>query len=131
MNLQDQRTKKLMTILKGLGTGKNKVAENLKAKKIKGLIGEAYLCPVARYIKRSFPKASVGVGASFVVMEFSDKSEFEIDPPKAVGNFIREFDNNKYPELVMSLSEAKKEAFKKEAKKFTRAINVKANGTKG
>jgi len=102
----EQREEKLVTALKELGAGKHKIAAALKEKKIKGIVGDQEECPIAKYVKKLFPKASsISVDSSAITLEFSDGQNVEVTPPKAIQNFIETFDgteedtDNGYPEL--------------------------------
>jgi len=96
------RSEKLLLALKELGTGKNKIAESLKAKKIRGTMGSTEDCPVAVFVKKLFPKAiDIDVNSDTIEVSF-EKSEFnfEVDTPKLIGQFIDGFDGEKYPDLL-------------------------------
>ncbi len=95
--VMEQREAKLKTALKELGSGKNKVAETLKAKKIKGCRNTSDDCPVAKYVKKLFPRAtSIEVDTGSVSVGFKDDEYIDVNLPKAVGAFIEAFDDGDY-----------------------------------
>jgi hypothetical protein len=97
----EQRTAKLKTALKELGSGKNKIAEALKAKRIKGDVGDSESCPIANYVKRVFPKAaSIEVEGGTVDVCWGEDDCISVDTPKAVNDFISSFDESLYPDLI-------------------------------
>lgn len=93
--LKTARVEKLSRLLKELGAGKNKVAECLYKKKIKGKINDCYECPVAIFLKKNFPKAlevEVDGNNAFVIFAFHIDSIIYQKLPKAVQDFIYDFD---------------------------------------
>lgn len=91
--------KQVQNFLKTLGSGPNKIAENLTEQKIKGVSGDAVNCPVVKVIKKNF-KSLKNVNVS-EQLEFSHKNEdYVVDLPVAVGKFVQKFDNGDYPNLV-------------------------------
>ncbi len=98
---KSERVEKLKTALKGLGSGKHKIAECLKENKIKGVRGDTESCPVAVFIKKKvFPKSiSVDVDSNTVTVGFKGKGQDDeqyvsVDLPKAVQAFIADFDSD-------------------------------------
>ena len=101
MTKKEQREAKLKTALKELGSGKNKIAEALKTKKIKGVMGSPDYCVIAVFVKKLFPKAaSFDVDSDNITICWNNDDCISIVPPKAIGNFITSFDGNAYPHLV-------------------------------
>lgn len=98
------RADKLITALKELGTGKNKIAESLKAKKIRGKMGNSDECPIAIFVKKLFPKSTdITVDSDSIEVGFENPEfDFSVKCPSAVGKFIDEFDGEKFPDLVKS-----------------------------
>ena len=97
------RADKLLLALKELGTGKNKIAESLKAKKISGKVGSSNECPIAIFTKKLFPKAiKICVGESIDVCFEKKDFDFSVVTPKLIGQFIDDFDETKYPDLVQT-----------------------------
>jgi len=97
----EQRTAKLKAALKELGSGKNKIAETLKAKRVKGDVGDSESCPIANYVKRVFPKAaSVEVEGGTIDVCWGADDCISVDTPKAVNDFIGDFDESHYPDLI-------------------------------
>lgn len=96
------RSDKLLAALKELGTGKNKIAESLKVKKIRGKMGDSDECPMAVFVKKLFPKATgIQVDAASIDVSFEKEDfNFSVVTPKLIGQFIDDFDSEKYPDLV-------------------------------
>lgn len=93
---EETQTEKLKDALKELGGGKNKICETLENKKILGNVGDVGDCPVARYIKKVFKNATdISVDADSIEVTLS-KGTICVKPPKAVSNFISEFDEEEY-----------------------------------
>lgn len=102
---------RLIPKLKELGSGPNKVAESLKALKIKGALDDAHDCPIARFIQKLFKTATLVTVDSAGVDLMFDEKDFFVVFSVAIEKFIENFDNGKYPDLV--LSEVVKRAKKK------------------
>jgi hypothetical protein len=93
---EDTQTEKLKEALKELGSGKNKICATLEAKKILGKPSDTGDCPIARYIKKVFKNAEcVAVDADEISVTLP-KGEICVTPPKAVSNFIVDFDEGEY-----------------------------------
>ncbi len=69
--------------------------EELRRQGIKGNPGECFSCPITRYLEAHFAVAfSVGAHAAYFY-------QFEMVPlPLRVMDFVRDFDSNKYLDLV-------------------------------
>lgn len=93
---EDTQTEKLTTALKELGSGKNKICQSLEAKKILGVTSDVEECPIARYVKKVFKNAEdISVDANEISVTFA-KGTISCKPPKAVSNFITDFDEGDY-----------------------------------
>jgi hypothetical protein len=93
---EETQEEKLKTALKELGAGKNKICASLEAKKILGKVQNTSDCPIARYLHKVFKNAEdVSVDASSIELTFP-KGTIEVIPPKAVSNFIVDFDEEVY-----------------------------------
>lgn len=98
---------KVKDFLKSLGTGPNKVAENLKEMKIKGYRAESNSCPITKALRKNF-KNLKGISTDsdspqcrWVTVEFDYRREdCSVKVPSAVAKFVQKFDNNDYPELA-------------------------------
>jgi hypothetical protein len=92
---------KLKAALKGLGNGKNKVADALRERKIKGEIGSINDCPIAKFVGKVFRGRyqSMEVDHDFIHVTFA-KGEVTVPTPKAVAAFMNDFDQEKYPDLI-------------------------------
>ena len=91
--LSEARSKKLLKVLKELGSGKNKVADFLHKEKIKGISHDCYYCPIAVFLKKNFPKAlEVEVDCNTVYLTFDNSPMVCKSLPKAVRDFICDFD---------------------------------------
>ena len=94
-----QRKESLTAALKSLGVNKNKVAAYLLSKKLQGDKSESESCPVANFLYKKFPKAtSVDVDSESIEVQWRD-CDVSVKPPKAVANFIEDFDSGKFPDL--------------------------------
>lgn len=103
--LQQQREDKLIAGLKELGTGKNKIAQALAAKKIKGTPGDPDDCAVAKYVKKLFPKAKkVEVDGDSIEVYFNDGGEISVPCSKALGAFISDFDDDNPSEYAAAVT---------------------------
>jgi hypothetical protein len=101
---QEKVEERLLPALKELGTGPNKVAEALLAKKCMGERGSATDCPTAKFVKKLFRSATeIAVDSDTIDIEFGDEI-FSVKPPAAVVKFIENFDgdNERYPELAIA-----------------------------
>lgn len=95
----EQRKLSLTTALKSLGANKNKVAATLTSKKVQGDRSESESCPVANFLYKKFPKAvTVDVDSESIEVKWND-CDVSVKPPKAVANFIEDFDEGKFPDL--------------------------------
>lgn len=92
------REHKLKTAIKTLGGGKNKIAAALKAKKIKGVRGSTESCPLAKFIKKLFPKSpcAVKITQSCLSVVFQDGIDLHLSSAKAIDDFIEAFDSGNY-----------------------------------
>ena len=98
-----QIEKEVKDFLKVLGSGPNKVAENLTELKIKGTVGDGRECPVTKALRKKFKNLEGLYVADNVV--FSHKNEVhEVEYPAAIGKFIEKFDNGEYPALATKTS---------------------------
>jgi hypothetical protein len=68
------------------------VALFLENEQVVGLAGQAFECPVARYINRETGR-HVGVSAASIDNIFLEETS-------AVSRFVRAFDAGRYPELI-------------------------------
>ena len=95
-----------MTALKELGGGKNKICQALEEKKILGNVGDVSDCPIARYVKKIFKNAeSISVDSTGIAITFA-KGTISVKPPKAISNFIVDFDEQEYYKHLEDDSEA-------------------------
>lgn len=127
---------KIEEYLKSLGSTPQEVAENLELQGITGEIGNAQFCPVIKAIYKKFPKLSKGLivqirsnkggYANFngltlyfkrserVVITWNDCQTTDPLCPQAVQDFVKEFDNGKYPHLEgLSQDQLKQQAINK------------------
>jgi hypothetical protein len=94
-----QIDKEIVTFLKTLGSGPNKIAENLTALKIKGVVGDGNQCPIAKVIRKQF-KNLKGLSVTSD-LEFTYKGEdYVVAYPSAISKFIEKFDGGAYPALA-------------------------------
>lgn len=96
MNDIEQRITKLLT---DLGSTIQKVAATLQRLGITGTPGATCDCPVAKYLDGN------GIPISYVSsmqVVYAEGDRFGVHVPRAVGDFIVDFDENPdiYPELV-------------------------------
>jgi hypothetical protein len=98
-----QIDKEIVTFLKTLGSGPNKIAENLTALKIKGVLADGNNCPIAKVIRKQF-KNLKGLSVTSE-LEFTYKGEDHVVAyPSAVSKFIEKFDSGDYPALLTKQS---------------------------
>lgn len=93
-------TESLAHILGGFETA-DQVAERFAAAGVKATPGDPCDCAVARYVRLYFGTAQVfndNDGTDFVV--YADDEVFYVDEEDPVGEFIRAFDDGRYPQLV-------------------------------
>jgi hypothetical protein len=81
--------------LDALGKTSEQVADFLKARGVKGTIGNVYSCPIANYLNSLNHKVA-GVSWGSIRFQYGGC----IDTPPAVCQFIVDFDQGKYPELI-------------------------------
>jgi hypothetical protein len=98
-----QIEKEVSGFLKTLGSGPNKIAENLAAMKIKGTLAEGSDCPIVKCLRKKFKNLkSLSVAED---VEFTYKGEeYAVKYPAAVGKFIENFDDGKYPAITTKTS---------------------------
>lgn len=89
--------KQVKTFLKSLGTTPDKIAKTLAEMKIKGERMEGYTCPIAKAIKKKFKFKHVSV--CYQNIEFTVGKEVSTVWLAAIGKFMDNFDDGKYPEL--------------------------------
>lgn len=103
---EETQTEKLKTALKELGGGKNKICESLEEKKILGNPSDTADCPIARYVKKVFKNAEdVCVDADSIEVHLK-KGTICVKPPKAVSDFITDFDEGEYYKHLEEACEA-------------------------
>jgi hypothetical protein len=81
--------------LAALGETPEQVADFLKSRGVKGSTYNVYSCPIANYLNSLNHKVA-GVSCGSIRFEYGR----EIDTPPVVGQFIVDFDQSKYPELI-------------------------------
>ncbi len=93
-------TQRVKDYLKSLGAGPNKIADALKKAKIKGEMGSASFCPLARALKKKFKTLEeVQVDSSIDVYAYGEEASIDF-VSNAVSKFVENFDNGKYPALI-------------------------------
>lgn len=96
--------RRLKELLEGLGSSSAEVAAKLRLENCKGEIGVSYACPIARFLLRHQIELYVGHGYGIYTL-LEPKQESQIFLPRPVSEFVREFDNRKYPDLEQSLTD--------------------------
>lgn len=88
--------KTLTRAVKALGTTPRGIARKLGAAGIRGEVGDPQCCAVAVYLHAQFPDEDVFEvsGAEILV------NGAKVQPHDAVAEFINEFDDHTYPELI-------------------------------
>lgn len=89
--------KHVKDFLKSLGTTPDKIAKTLVEMKIKGERMEGNTCPIAKAIKKKFKFKNVSI--CYENIEFVYNKEICTVWLKAIGKFMDNFDDGKYPEL--------------------------------
>lgn len=89
----------VQNFLKSLGSGPNKIAENLTEQKVKGVSGDSHACPIAKIVKKNFKSLKEVCVSDQLQFVYKDE-DYIVDLPSAVGKFVEKFDNGDYPNLV-------------------------------
>lgn len=91
----------VLILLDSLGDTADKVADNLRARNIKGVQKSECGCPIARLLLKDPGIAQVEVGAFYLTIYPSgDDGIVEIEVPRAVSDFIWYFDRGVFRDLV-------------------------------
>jgi len=98
-----QIEKEVVTFLKTLGSGPKKIAESLTAMKIKDTLRVSQDCPIAKCLRKQF-KNLKSLSVSDVVSFTHKGEEYEVSYPVAIGKFIENFDEGKYPAVATKVS---------------------------
>lgn len=87
--------------LNRLGATPQEVAANLEEQGITGEPKHAQSCPVANYLKRTFPVDLATVSTTMAVLVEDEHRSVEVFTltPKPVEDFIKAFDKGKYRQL--------------------------------
>ncbi len=85
---------KALQLLNELGSDPDQVAKSLEELGCKGNISEDKSCPIANYLKSKFD-SSISVGAWEIAV-----GDNLFDAPKPVEEFIDQFDDSFYPNLI-------------------------------
>jgi hypothetical protein len=95
----------LRATMAALGKSHQAIRETLVKAGIKGTPGQPETCVLANYLKAKFNAKTVEVCADIVEVDagsFNDDTPFAyIKTPKLIERFIENFDDGKYPELVV------------------------------
>ena len=114
---------KITKFLESLGNSSEEIAKTLQEKGIKGEIGNWEFCPIIKAIYQEFPNMSKGLKAlfyhyhagyrslgsygfvwaeSYTTFKLTWDDYQTIDPacPNVIGEFVKDFDARKYPELI-------------------------------
>lgn len=89
----DMKIAPLKEALDALGRTPEEVARHLERMKIKGTVGDAASCPVARYLKGIFSDEVQVSGGEIEV----DGVEFK---SSVISKFVDKFDEKKFPNLI-------------------------------
>ena len=138
---------KIEEFLKSLGNSSEEVANSLEKMGIKGECYNADFCPITKAIYQKFPKISKGLrtlykitypryvstvyndiyvrGSTTIVVTWDDVQTIDPVCPKAVVDFVKEFDIKKYPRLIgKTQKDFKKEALSKLTKEEKMALGL-------
>lgn len=86
--------------LNSLGVRGVEVAVTLRTSRIKGLRMENTMCPISNALRKHFSNVAVSSGPyAITVYDALTKDEIMVETPYHITEFIRDFDNGKYPEL--------------------------------
>lgn len=94
--------KAIIHAVASLGRSSKAIARSLKAYKVKGEVNNLNTCPVAMFVKRQVPKSCrkrVEVDGNIHVYNIEGERIFHKQGSKALGKFIVDFDQGRYPEL--------------------------------
>lgn len=134
-----QNMSKIEDYLKSMGSTADEVAQYLKMEGIKGAKKDPCFCPIIKAIYHKFPNLSRGLkvesvyysagyrsfgvygylymeGRTVVRVTWSDCQTMDPDCPDAIKNFVLNFDDGQYPDLV---GESSKEIAQKAISKLT------------
>lgn len=138
---------KIEEFLESLGETSEEVANSLEQMGIKGECYNGEYCPVTKAIYQKFPNMSRGLRtlyeittpgfvntiygeiyqkrSSTVVVTWDDCQTLDPDCPKAIADFVKDFDNIKYPNLIgKSQAEFKEEVLAKLTKEEKMALGL-------
>ena len=89
---------KVLAKLQELGTSAKEIAKSLKEKKIVGIQGDLFSCPLAKYLRKHFPRYNCGVTGLSVITTIRPNKPIYHSKPLQI--FIVNFDSGKYPFLI-------------------------------
>jgi hypothetical protein len=128
---------KITEFLESLGNSSEEIAKNLSDMGIKGEVGNPQFCPIIKAIYHKMPDMSRGLkvltiryssgyrkfgvygylwmnGYDAIKVTWNDCQTIDPHCPSVIGDFVRDFDSGKYPELVgKTRSETKKDILSK------------------
>lgn len=93
----EEKREHAVTLLMNLGDTSAEVAGNLRSGGFTGIPDDSCNCPVARFLQRELGTVSVTVGSQAHIEDEDEKNG--VDLPKAVTDFVNNFDDGDYPEL--------------------------------
>lgn len=113
---------KIEEFLKSLGSTSEEIADNLRKMDVKGEKENDKFCPVIKAIYKQFPNLSKGLIITFLysperyintvygrlhiesssscIVTWDDRQTLDPICPAPIGQFVEDFDNGKYPDLV-------------------------------
>lgn len=91
---------KVLDLLDDLGEDEFQVADSLCQRGIKGRTSEACHCPIANLLMKEFINCKVSVDSDMIVIKKDDGQKLELITPIPISNFIDDFDNILFPELI-------------------------------
>lgn len=139
---------KITEFLKSLGSTSEEIAQNLEIMGIKGEKCNGEFCPIIIAIYQKFPNMCSGLRTTFYhrssgyvnfgpygylwverssnfVLTWNDCQTIDPCCPEAIGKFVKDFDNGKYPELVgKSQEQVRKEVLSKLSKQEKMALGI-------
>jgi len=98
--------RKLNIAIDSLGGSEREVFQSLKLLDVKGYIGSRTQCPVARYLKEVLSEEVVCIMVrddQITICPRNFVPIFSVDNPLQIGHFVRLFDRETYPDLVLKI----------------------------
>lgn len=87
-------------LLDKLGDTKGKIAETMRRQGIKGRMFSLCACPVAKYFRKNLSCRAYVDHEMITIRMINEDNKLDFGVPPVVKEFINDFDNNLFPDLV-------------------------------